>query len=83
MKIAVLFPGQGSQYIGMGKNFVETNSRCAAIMEQAESVCDVPIRTLSFEGPLEQLTRAAVVQPALSDSAQHWYFDAKHHESVG
>jgi len=66
MKIAVLFPGQGSQYIGMGRDFVETNSRCAAIMEQAESVCDFPIRTLSFEGPLEQLTRAAVLQPAIT-----------------
>jgi len=66
MKIAVLFPGQGSQYIGMGKAFVETHSRCAEIMDLAETVCDFPIRTLSFEGPIEQLTRAAVVQPALT-----------------
>ena len=66
MKIAVLFPGQGSQYIGMGKDFVETNSECAGIMSLAESVCDFPIRELSFEGPIEELTRAAVLQPAIT-----------------
>ena len=66
MKIAVLFPGQGSQYIGMGKDFVETNSECARIMSLAESVCDFPIRELSFAGPIEQLTRAAVLQPAIT-----------------
>lgn len=66
MKIAVLFPGQGSQYVGMGKDFVETNSECARIMSLAESVCDFPIRELSFAGPIEQLTRAAVLQPAIT-----------------
>ncbi len=66
MKIAVLFPGQGSQYIGMGKDFVESESECAKVMSIAESVCDFPIRELSFEGPLEALTRSAVLQPAIT-----------------
>lgn len=66
MKIAVLFPGQGSQYIGMGKEFVESDSRCADIMSLAESVCDFPIRELCFDGPIEELTRAAVLQPAIT-----------------
>ncbi len=66
MKIAVLFPGQGSQYIGMGKEFVEADSKCAEIMNLAETVCEFPIRKLSFEGPLETLTRAAVLQPAIT-----------------
>ena len=66
MKIAVLFPGQGSQYIGMGQSFVESDTQCAEIMEAAESVCDFPIRSLSFEGPMEELTRAAVLQPAIT-----------------
>ena len=50
----------------MGKDFVETESECARIMSLAESVCDFPIRELSFAGPLEALTRSAVLQPAIT-----------------
>jgi [acyl-carrier-protein] S-malonyltransferase len=66
MKVAVLFPGQGSQYLGMGREFIETDSDCAAIMEQAEAVCDFPLRKLCFEGPMEELTRAVHLQPAIT-----------------
>ncbi len=66
MKIAVLFPGQGSQYLGMGREFIETDSDCAAIMEQAEAVCDFPLRQLCFEGPMEELVRAKYLQPAIT-----------------
>ena len=66
MKIAVLFPGQGSQYLGMGREFIETDAGCAAIMEQAEAVCDFPLRKLCIEGPIEELTRAIHLQPAIT-----------------
>jgi [acyl-carrier-protein] S-malonyltransferase len=66
MKIAVLFPGQGSQYPGMGREFIETDADCAAIMEQAEGVCDFPLRELCMEGPMEELTRAIHLQPAVT-----------------
>jgi [acyl-carrier-protein] S-malonyltransferase len=66
MKLAVLFPGQGSQYIGMGKEFVEQYQECEELMELADSVCDFPLKTICFEGPIEELTRAAIVQPALT-----------------
>jgi [acyl-carrier-protein] S-malonyltransferase len=66
MKIAVLFPGQGSQYLGMGRQFIETDADCAAIMEQAEAVCDFPLRKLCLEGPIEELTRAIHLQPAIT-----------------
>ena len=66
MKIAVLFPGQGSQYLGMGREFIETDPDCAAIMEQAEAVCDFPLRQLCIEGPMEELTRAIHLQPAIT-----------------
>lgn len=66
MKIAVLFPGQGSQYLGMGREFMEADPDCAAIMEQAEAVCDFPLRQLCIEGPMEELTRAIHLQPAIT-----------------
>lgn len=66
MKIAVLFPGQGSQYIGMGKDFVAGDPDCAAIMKEAETVCDFPLAKLCQEGPMEELTRAIYLQPAIT-----------------
>ena len=66
MKIAVLFPGQGSQYIGMGGEFVSSLDDCRAIMEMAGSVCDFPLEKIIAEGPMEELTRAAVLQPAIT-----------------
>jgi len=66
MKIAVLFPGQGSQYLGMGREFIETDAACAAIMAQAEEVCGFPLRQLCTEGPMEELVRAAHLQPAIT-----------------
>lgn len=66
MKTAILFPGQGSQYLGMGREFVETDADCAQIMDQAEAVCGFPLRRLCFEGPIEELTRAMYLQPAIT-----------------
>lgn len=66
MKIAVLFPGQGSQFVGMGRDFVDSRPECAAVMKTAESVCDFALRRICHEGPLEELTRAAVLQPAIT-----------------
>ena len=66
MKIAVLFPGQGSQFLGMGRGFIDSDSDCAAIMEMAASVCDFPLEKLCQEGPMEELTRAVHLQPAIT-----------------
>ncbi len=65
-KTAVLFPGQGSQYLGMGKAFIEADPEAAALMDMAERVSGFPLRQLCFDGPLEELTRVLHLQPALT-----------------
>ena len=66
MKIAVLFPSQGSQYLGMGRDFIESDNECADIMKMAASVFDFPLEQLIQDGPLEELTRAVHLQPAIT-----------------
>ncbi len=65
-KTAIIFPGQGSQYIGMGKEFVEADPEAAALMEMAEQVSGFPLKQLCFDGPMEDLTRVLHLQPALT-----------------
>ncbi len=65
-KTAIIFPGQGSQYIGMGQDFVDRDPDAAALMSLAEKISGFPIRKLCSEGPLEDLTRVLYLQPALT-----------------
>ena len=65
-KTVIIFPGQGSQYIGMGKEFVETDSESAALMEMAEQISGFFLRKLCLDGPMSDLTRVLHLQPALT-----------------
>ena len=65
-KTAILFPGQGSQYIGMGQAFLEADQEAAALLEMAEEVSGFPLKKLCLEGPMEVLTRVLHLQPALT-----------------
>jgi len=66
MKIAILFPGQGSQYLGMGSEFMTSSQECRQIMDITEEVCGAPITSLCADGPMEELTRARNLQPAIT-----------------
>jgi [acyl-carrier-protein] S-malonyltransferase len=66
MNVAVLFPGQGSQFIGMGREFIEADPQYAEMMETAGAICGLPLRRIIMEGPMEELTRAVSLQPAIT-----------------
>ena len=63
--IAVVFPGQGSQYVGMGKGFRQATDQARQVFEMAEAVSGLPIQRLCFEGPLDELTQTVNLQPAV------------------
>jgi [acyl-carrier-protein] S-malonyltransferase len=65
-KTAFVFPGQGSQYIGMGKAFLETLPSAREIFEIGEAVTGIPLKTMCLEGPMDELTKTANLQPALT-----------------
>jgi len=64
--IAVLFPGQGSQFIGMGREFMESDPEAGKLMDLAESISSAPLRKLCLDGPMEELTKAVYLQPSLT-----------------
>ena len=65
-RIAFLFPGQGSQSIGMGRDIIAQFPDAKRIFEQVDEVCNKPISKLVFEGPMEELTLTANLQPAIT-----------------
>jgi [acyl-carrier-protein] S-malonyltransferase len=64
-KTAFLFPGQGSQAVGMGKALAETYPAARAVFDEVDAALGQKLSQLMFEGPLEELTLTANAQPAL------------------
>jgi [acyl-carrier-protein] S-malonyltransferase len=65
MAVAWVFPGQGSQAVGMGKDLASRYTSAARVYEEANDALGIDLRALCFEGPAEELDRTANTQPAL------------------
>ena len=65
MKIAFLFPGQGSQYVGMGKEIYDNWDKAKELYDEANDVLGIDLKTMCFEGPEEELVKTFNTQPAL------------------
>ena len=62
---ALIFPGQGSQAVGMGKALAEAFPQARAVFAEVDEALGQPLARLMFEGPLDELTLTANAQPAL------------------
>lgn len=62
---AVLFPGQGSQSVGMGKDLYEKFPQVAELYDKAGEILGFDLAGISFNGPEEELTRTKITQPAI------------------
>ncbi|MCB2192827.1 MAG: ACP S-malonyltransferase [Deltaproteobacteria bacterium] len=64
-KVAVVFPGQGSQYLGMGQAWMDQTPHGRDIFALAEKASGLPLTKLCQQGPMEELTRTVNLQPAI------------------
>ena len=64
-KIALLFPGQGAQTVGMGRALVEKYPLAATLFDQAAAILGYDLGKLCFEGPAEELDSTVISQPAI------------------
>ncbi len=64
-KIAYVFPGQGSQWAGMGHDLYTNSPKAKAVFDEADSVLGFPLSRLCFEGPEDTLRQTVNAQPAI------------------
>jgi len=64
-KVAYVFPGQGSQWVGMGHDLYSSSPRAREVFEEADSTLGFPLSRLCFEGPEETLRQTVNAQPAI------------------
>ena len=64
-KIAFLFPGQGAQVVGMGKDIYEKYEEARKIYDDVERISEMPIKQICFDGPEEELGKTQNTQMAM------------------
>src|SRR6476619_5813983 len=65
MKHAFVFPGQGAQFVGMGKNHYDNSSFAKRIFEQANEILGFRLSDVMFQGSEEDLKQTRITQPAI------------------
>ena len=65
-KTAFLFPGQGSQTVGMGFDFYQEYDVVRELFDMAEEISKINLSRLCFKGPMEDLTQTVNLQPAVT-----------------
>ncbi len=64
-KVAYIFPGQGSQYVGMGKDLFSEFPAAKEVFQRADATLGLPLSKICFEGPEEELKKTKNTQPAI------------------
>ncbi|MDE0586297.1 MAG: ACP S-malonyltransferase [Planctomycetota bacterium] len=65
MNYSLIFPGQGAQFVGMGRDFVENSSAAKDVFSEADEVLGYSLSSICFDGPEDKLISTNIAQPAI------------------